>query len=184
MVSGVPRREKIYCDKWIHDGTCAFTQQGCKFLHEMPVDKETQVSVGLFTGLPSWYRRQQADQQMVRYDDRPVTLGGGAVGYGGGGPALAGRGDARFNTPGGAFGNSNWRQRIESGNAAPAHRFEPAPAPPAQESPSYSSVVASGADAAARGGGRGGARGAARVGKQSPWSTLHRWPLNFTLPIY
>lgn len=54
------RKKKIYCDKWIHDGSCAFTQQGCKFKHEMPMDKQTQRELGLFNGLPQWYKRQQA----------------------------------------------------------------------------------------------------------------------------
>ncbi|KAJ8059692.1 hypothetical protein OCU04_011340 [Sclerotinia nivalis] len=52
------RREKIYCDKWVHEGTCAFTQVGCKYKHEMPMDKATQVSLGLNHGVPNWYRRQ------------------------------------------------------------------------------------------------------------------------------
>ncbi|APA12225.1 hypothetical protein SS1G_10780 [Sclerotinia sclerotiorum 1980 UF-70] len=50
---------KIYCDKWVHEGTCAFTQVGCKFKHEMPMDKATQLLVGLNHGLPNWYRNQQ-----------------------------------------------------------------------------------------------------------------------------
>jgi hypothetical protein len=52
-----PRREKIYCDKWIHEGVCAFTQMGCKYKHVMPTDKATQMSLGLNHGFPSWYRR-------------------------------------------------------------------------------------------------------------------------------
>ncbi|CAG8955547.1 hypothetical protein HYFRA_00009501 [Hymenoscyphus fraxineus] len=51
------RREKIYCDKWIHDGDGAFTQMGCKYKHEVPTDKATQMSLGLNHDLPSWYRR-------------------------------------------------------------------------------------------------------------------------------
>ncbi|RDL37853.1 uncharacterized protein BP5553_05286 [Venustampulla echinocandica] len=51
------RRQKIYCDKWIHEGVCAFTQLGCKYKHEMPHDKATQLSLGLNHGLPNWYRR-------------------------------------------------------------------------------------------------------------------------------
>ncbi|PNY26241.1 Uncharacterized protein TCAP_03829 [Tolypocladium capitatum] len=53
------KRSKIYCDKWIHEGVCAFTQQGCKFKHEMPADEQTQRSLGLFQGLPSWWRKRQ-----------------------------------------------------------------------------------------------------------------------------
>lgn len=54
------RREKIYCDKWIHEGVCAFTQMGCKYKHEMPMDKATQMTLGLNHGLPNWYRRAYA----------------------------------------------------------------------------------------------------------------------------
>ncbi|KAK0752291.1 hypothetical protein B0T18DRAFT_426794 [Schizothecium vesticola] len=55
------RRVKIYCDKWVHEGICAFTQQGCKYKHEMPQDKATQHSLGLFHGLPAWWRKQQGE---------------------------------------------------------------------------------------------------------------------------
>lgn len=51
------RRKKVYCDKWVHEGICAFTQIGCKFKHEMPTDKETQIAVGLNHGFPNWYLR-------------------------------------------------------------------------------------------------------------------------------
>ncbi|KAJ9156515.1 hypothetical protein NKR23_g1316 [Pleurostoma richardsiae] len=57
------KRTKIYCDKWIHDGTCAFTQQGCKYKHEMPTDKETQEKLGLFHGFPAWWKKLQIEQQ-------------------------------------------------------------------------------------------------------------------------
>ncbi|KAL2017006.1 hypothetical protein VTK56DRAFT_2687 [Thermocarpiscus australiensis] len=55
------RREKVYCDKWVHEGVCAFTQQGCKYKHEMPLDTATQHALGLFHGLPAWYKRAQAE---------------------------------------------------------------------------------------------------------------------------
>lgn len=51
------RKNKVYCDKWVHEGICAFTQQGCKFKHEMPHDRATQQSLGLFHGYPLWYKR-------------------------------------------------------------------------------------------------------------------------------
>ncbi|KAG4443487.1 hypothetical protein IFR05_001057 [Cadophora sp. M221] len=54
------RREKIFCDKWIHEGVCAFTQMGCKYKHEMPLDRATQLTLGLNHGIPSWYRRAYA----------------------------------------------------------------------------------------------------------------------------
>lgn len=55
------RRNKVYCDKWVHEGVCAFTQQGCKYKHEMPFDKATQHALGLFHGLPAWWKKHQAD---------------------------------------------------------------------------------------------------------------------------
>jgi hypothetical protein len=67
------RREKIYCDKWIHEGVCAFTQLGCKYKHEMPMDKATQLALGLNHGLPTWYKRAQAVQM------RPETQSMDAV---------------------------------------------------------------------------------------------------------
>ncbi|KAF7556106.1 hypothetical protein G7046_g6379 [Stylonectria norvegica] len=56
-----PKKTKIYCDKWVHEGVCAFTQQGCKYKHEMPFDKATQHSLGLFHGFPSWWKKHQAE---------------------------------------------------------------------------------------------------------------------------
>ncbi|KAK3325650.1 hypothetical protein B0H66DRAFT_588388 [Apodospora peruviana] len=69
-----PKRTKIYCDKWIHEGVCAFTQQGCKFKHEMPMDKATQHDLGLFQGLPSWWKKHQAElQRQQRYQDSETS---------------------------------------------------------------------------------------------------------------
>ncbi|KAM7217847.1 hypothetical protein V8F06_006774 [Rhypophila decipiens] len=73
-----PKRIKIYCDKWIHEGVCAFQQQGCKYKHEMPMDKATQYDLGLFQGLPSWWKKHQAElQRQHRQDetsDAPICL--------------------------------------------------------------------------------------------------------------
>ncbi|KAI0551543.1 hypothetical protein F4679DRAFT_582380 [Xylaria curta] len=55
------RRVKVYCDKWVHEGVCAFTQQGCKYKHEMPEDPDTQHMLGLFHGYPQWWKKRQAD---------------------------------------------------------------------------------------------------------------------------
>ncbi|CAI6100212.1 unnamed protein product [Clonostachys chloroleuca] len=55
------KQDKEYCDKWVHEGVCAFTQQGCRYKHEMPYDKATQQSLGLFHGLPAWWKRKQAE---------------------------------------------------------------------------------------------------------------------------
>ncbi|PTB69736.1 hypothetical protein BBK36DRAFT_1188303 [Trichoderma citrinoviride] len=55
------KRNKVYCDMWIHEGRCAFTQTGCKFKHEMPLDEASQKALGLFQGLPAWYKKQQEE---------------------------------------------------------------------------------------------------------------------------
>lgn len=44
---------------WLFKGICGFTQQGCKYKHEMPMDRMTQQRVGLNTGLPDWWKRNQ-----------------------------------------------------------------------------------------------------------------------------
>ncbi|KAI1778037.1 hypothetical protein F4818DRAFT_456044 [Hypoxylon cercidicola] len=71
------RRPKIYCDKWVHEGVCAFTQQGCKYKHEMPFDKVTQHQLGLFHGFPAWWKKHQAD--LSRQRDGPVGVVGAGV---------------------------------------------------------------------------------------------------------
>ncbi|PTB38995.1 hypothetical protein M441DRAFT_146008 [Trichoderma asperellum CBS 433.97] len=58
------KRNKVYCDMWIHEGRCAFTQTGCKFKHEMPLDEESQRALGLFQGLPAWFKKQQEESAM------------------------------------------------------------------------------------------------------------------------
>lgn len=125
--------------------------------------------LGLFHGLPTWYRKHQADLQAMQCDDRPLSLtrpyplGGGAVGYGSGsGP--------RIGNPGGAFGTGaaaraqNWR-RIE---AAPSPA--PAAAPPVrtdEDFPPLSATVSrTNSTSDTRDDTYGGAaRGSARVGK-------------------
>ncbi|KAI1642010.1 uncharacterized protein F4817DRAFT_363351 [Daldinia loculata] len=78
------RRPKIYCDKWVHEGVCAFTQQGCKYKHEMPFDKVTQHQLGLFHGFPAWWKKHQAD--LSRQRDGPedsVRLSSGSERFAG-----------------------------------------------------------------------------------------------------
>ncbi|TDZ27337.1 hypothetical protein C8035_v010522 [Colletotrichum spinosum] len=72
-----PKKPKVYCDKWVHEGVCAFTQQGCKYKHEMPLDKATQHSLGLFHGLPTWWKKQQAELQRQQQQQQRLREGGG-----------------------------------------------------------------------------------------------------------
>ncbi|KIH93085.1 hypothetical protein SPBR_02372 [Sporothrix brasiliensis 5110] len=65
------KKQKVYCDKWVHEGICAFTQQGCKFKHEMPHDRATQRSLGLFQGYPNWYKKLQAQEQHQHHQQHP-----------------------------------------------------------------------------------------------------------------
>ncbi|KAJ9165394.1 hypothetical protein NKR19_g513 [Coniochaeta hoffmannii] len=122
------KRQKIYCDKWIHEGVCAFTQQGCKYKHEMPLDKDTQESLGLFQGLPIWWRKHQGEitsDSQSNVMDSPPPL------------PPAGRPRGISNTGRGGFGGANrlrqntWRsqgppattarrQSASSGSGAPA----------------------------------------------------------------
>ena len=113
--NAAPKKTKIYCDKWIHDGTCAFTQQGCKYKHEMPTDKETQEKLGLFHGYPAWWKKLQADRQrpVNEQSDAPITL-----------PAVPAR-SGRPQQPGGPQFSGSWRR------PEPVHHEGPVPTPPA-----------------------------------------------------
>ncbi|KFY19853.1 hypothetical protein V493_07816 [Pseudogymnoascus sp. VKM F-4281 (FW-2241)] len=76
------RKDKIYCDKWVHEGVCAFSQQGCRYKHEMPLDIATQHSLGLFQGLPMWYKKEHSlELRTPRADEK--ANGEGATGTAG-----------------------------------------------------------------------------------------------------
>ncbi|KAI2464456.1 hypothetical protein F4781DRAFT_436423 [Annulohypoxylon bovei var. microspora] len=98
------RRPKIYCDKWVHEGVCAFTQQGCKYKHEMPFDKVTQHALGLFHGFPAWWKKHQADLSRQREGPGPAPGAGIAAALGDGAQELTGLSASRFMSRGGAPG--------------------------------------------------------------------------------
>ncbi|EEH20751.2 hypothetical protein PABG_02982 [Paracoccidioides brasiliensis Pb03] len=47
--------KKQYCSFWIRRGECDYSQQGCRFKHEMPRDLETLERLGL-RDIPRWFR--------------------------------------------------------------------------------------------------------------------------------
>ncbi|OAF55173.2 hypothetical protein VC83_08466 [Pseudogymnoascus destructans] len=81
-----PRKDKVYCDKWVHEGVCAFSQQGCRYKHEMPFDVATQHTLGLFQGLPMWYKKENSlELRTPRADEKANgegASGTGALGVG------------------------------------------------------------------------------------------------------
>lgn len=58
--SSFEQRHKIYCSYWIRSGECDYTQQGCRYKHEMP-DKRTLASIG-FRTVPRWWQEKVAIQ--------------------------------------------------------------------------------------------------------------------------
>ncbi|KFY94121.1 hypothetical protein V498_04047 [Pseudogymnoascus sp. VKM F-4517 (FW-2822)] len=76
-----PRKDKVYCDKWVHEGVCAFSQQGCRYKHEMPLDVATQHALGLFQGLPMWYKKENSVELRTPRGDEKAN-GEGATGTG------------------------------------------------------------------------------------------------------
>ena len=56
--SSYEQKDKIYCSYWIRSGECDYTQQGCRYKHEMP-DKATLASIGLRT-VPRWWQEKVA----------------------------------------------------------------------------------------------------------------------------
>ncbi|KAH6845043.1 hypothetical protein B0I37DRAFT_433924 [Chaetomium sp. MPI-CAGE-AT-0009] len=97
------KKMKIYCDKWVHEGVCAFTQQGCKYKHEMPADKATQHQLGLFLGYPVWWKRRQGELARAQVPRRGVAVNGGLA---------ASRWGSGLNSPGGNNGDG-----VEHGSA-------------------------------------------------------------------
>ncbi|KFX93001.1 hypothetical protein V490_05042, partial [Pseudogymnoascus sp. VKM F-3557] len=76
-----PRKDKVYCDKWVHEGVCAFSQQGCRYKHEMPLDVATQHTLGLFQGLPMWYKKEHSVELRTPRAEEKAN-GEGALGTG------------------------------------------------------------------------------------------------------
>ncbi|KAI9805644.1 MAG: hypothetical protein M1833_005136 [Piccolia ochrophora] len=78
-VSGDPGKE--YCTHWIFHGECAFTHspRGCKFKHEMPLDREGLAKVGL-KDVPKWwlerYRPRLIDREWRPPVGASTRLGG------------------------------------------------------------------------------------------------------------
>jgi hypothetical protein len=58
--SSSEQKDKIYCSYWIRSGECDYTQQGCRYKHEMP-DKATLASIG-FRTVPRWWQEKVAIQ--------------------------------------------------------------------------------------------------------------------------
>lgn len=58
--SSYEQKSKIYCSYWIRSGECDYTQQGCRYKHEMP-DKATLASIG-FRTVPRWWQEKVAIQ--------------------------------------------------------------------------------------------------------------------------
>jgi hypothetical protein len=52
--------DKVYCTHWIRHGECDYTQQGCRYKHEMP-DRNTLASIG-FRTVPRWWQEKVAVQ--------------------------------------------------------------------------------------------------------------------------
>ncbi|KAJ6126791.1 Zinc finger CCCH-type [Penicillium sp. IBT 18751x] len=49
--------KKQYCSYWIRHGECDYSQQGCLYKHEMPMDTQLLEKLGL-RDIPRWYREK------------------------------------------------------------------------------------------------------------------------------
>ncbi|KAK4038008.1 hypothetical protein C8A01DRAFT_17849 [Parachaetomium inaequale] len=108
MTPSGSKKMKIYCDKWVHEGVCAFTQQGCKYKHEMPSDKATQHQLGLFLGYPVWWKRRQGELARATQPASASSVSGSGLGGGEGGRGvrlLPAAGSASASALGGGFGS-------------------------------------------------------------------------------
>lgn len=75
--SGVEPDEtrKEFCSYWIRTGECAFTQQGCKYKHEMPPDRITLKRVFGIDQWPKWWiERFPNDSRVLAMYPNPHRL--------------------------------------------------------------------------------------------------------------
>ena len=56
---------KEYCSYWIRKGECDYTQTGCKYKHEMPVDEETLRNCGFLT-VPRWFMESSQYEEYLQ----------------------------------------------------------------------------------------------------------------------
>ena len=68
-----PFAKKEYCMHWIFRGECAYMQGGCKFKHEIPLDKETRASIGM-AGIPQWFKQSPYWDAWLQQVDRAERL--------------------------------------------------------------------------------------------------------------
>ncbi|PGH15331.1 hypothetical protein AJ79_02497 [Helicocarpus griseus UAMH5409] len=66
--------KKEYCSFWIRRGECDYSQQGCLYKHEMPMDRETLGRLGL-RDIPRWYRDKFKVRSLV--DEKDTRSNGG-----------------------------------------------------------------------------------------------------------
>ena len=72
--------KKKYCTHWILNGVCAYMQVGCKYKHEIPLDKETWKSIVGGAKIPGWFRESPGWSswlQQVRPEERDALCGYG-----------------------------------------------------------------------------------------------------------
>jgi len=65
---------KEYCTYWIRTGECAYTQQGCKYKHEMPPNKSTLLKVFGTDVWPKWWIEREHEHKLR---NRGYTSGSG-----------------------------------------------------------------------------------------------------------
>lgn len=65
IIKPIRKAEKIYCTYWIARGECHYTQQGCRFKHEMP-NLETLREIMGRRSFPKWWLESIGMQRSVK----------------------------------------------------------------------------------------------------------------------
>jgi hypothetical protein len=60
---------KVYCTHWVRTGECDYTQQGCKYKHEMP-DKRVLEVIGIRRTPPWWIEESLRQRRVAPYSDK------------------------------------------------------------------------------------------------------------------
>ena len=72
--------KKKYCSHWILNGVCAYMQVGCRYKHEIPLDKETRTLIVGGAKIPAWFRESPGWSswlQQVKPEEREELCGRG-----------------------------------------------------------------------------------------------------------
>ncbi|CAD6567228.1 MAG: hypothetical protein ASARMPRED_000553 [Alectoria sarmentosa] len=69
-----PLPKKVYCMYWLRKGECDYMQEGCRYKHEMPIDEETRLNIGI-REIPWWFTVSPEYESFLQQVPKSATGG-------------------------------------------------------------------------------------------------------------